>query len=470
MRLYNTISKKIEEFAPLDPPHVRFYTCGPTVYDYVQIGNIRTFISTDILRRVLIYNNYDVKQVMNITDVGHLTGDVDTGEDKLEKGAQKQNKSVWEVATYFTDYFFKSVDQLNIIRPDIVCRATEHVPVMIELIERLEAKGLIYTTDQAVYFDTGAFHTYGVLTTQKRGDKLIGARAEIVVDSAKKNPSDFALWFKRVGRFAHHVMHWDSPWGDGFPGWHIECSAMSMKYLGDTLDIHAGGIDLIPVHHENEIAQSEGATGKQFVRSWFHSEFLLVEGEKMSKSLNNFYTIDDIKKKGIHPLALRYLFLQSHYRTQMNFTWDALLSANRGYKRLLDTVSILKKQTQRHSLSEEKLNDLNDYRSRFNDALSNDLQTSLAVSIMHELIKSNVPSHDKYELLLEFDRVLGLSFASVIDEIIPDEVISLAEQRKKAREKKEFVHADTLRKKIIKLGYDIEDKNNEFFIKKSSKI
>lgn len=470
MRLYNTITKKIEEFIPLDPPKVRLYTCGPTVYDYVQIGNMRTFVSNDVLRRVLVYNDYEVRHVMNITDVGHLTGDTDTGEDKLEKGAKKQKKSVWKVAQYFTDYFFRTADQLNILRPDVVCRATEHISAMIDLITRLQTNHLTYETDQAVYFNTEVFKKYGVLTTQNKDEKLVGARAEIVVDPAKKNPADFAVWFKRVGRFADHVMHWDSPWGDGFPGWHIECSAMSMKYLGDTLDIHAGGIDLIPVHHENEIAQSEGATEKPFVRYWFHSEFLLVEGEKMSKSLNNFYTIEDIKKKGIHPLALRYLFLQSHYRTQMNFTWDALSSAYIGYKRLLDTVSILKKQTQRQSLSEEKLHDLDSYRLRFNEALSNDLQTPVAISVMHELIKSNIPSNDKYELLLEFDRVLGLSLASVVDEKIPDEVIFLAEQRKKAREKKEFDHADTLRKKIEKLGYNIKDKNNEYFVKKTSKI
>lgn len=469
MRFYNTITRKIEEFTPLRPPMVTLYTCGPTVYDYTHLGHMRTYVSHDMLKRVLLYNGYTVKQVMNITDVGHLTGDDDTGEDKLEKGAQKLKKSVWDVARFFTDQFFYTMDQFNISRPDIVCRATDHIDSMIDLIKRLEKKGLIYETDEAVYFNTALFPEYGKLSGQKKENKLVGVRQEVVIDTKKKHPADFAVWFKRVGKFADHTMHWDSPWGNGFPGWHIECSAMSMKYLGETIDIHGGAVDHIAVHHENEIAQSEGATGQPFVRFWFHGEFLMVEGEKMSKSIGNFYTIDDIKKRGIHPLALRYLFLQSHYRTQMNFTWHAAVAAHTGYYNLLDVVTVLKKQTQRQNLSVKKLAVLDAYRLRFNNAINNDLQTPLALAVMHELIKSNIPSRDKYELLLEFDHIFGLALDTVSDEKIPDVVVSYAEKRKKAREQKDFILADKLRKKIEESGYSIEDKNESFFLKKSSK-
>lgn len=469
IHLYNTLTRKIEQFQPSHPPIVTQYTCGPTVYDYSHIGHMRTYVAHDILKRALLYNEYTVKHVMNITDVGHLTGEDDTGEDKLEKGAQKLKKSVWDVARFFTDQFFYTMDQLNISRPDIVCRATDHINSMIELIARLEKKGLLYETDEAVYFDTTLFPKYGKLSGQKKEHKLVGVRQEVVIDAKKKHPVDFVVWFKRVGKFANHTMHWDSPWGDGFPGWHIECSAMSMKYLGETIDIHGGAVDHIAVHHENEIAQSEGATGKPFVRFWFHGEFLMIEGEKMSKSLNNFYTIDDIKKRGIHPLALRYLFLQSYYRTQMNFTWDSAVAANKGYYNLLDSVSFLKKQTHRQNLSVEKLSELDAYRYRFNTAIADDLQTPAALAVTHELIKSNIPSRDKYDLLLEFDRIFGFGLDTVIDEKIPDDIFSYAEKRKKARDQKDFNLADELRLKIEESGYMIEDKNESFFLKKSPK-
>lgn len=466
MRLYNTLTQKIEDFIPLHPSRVSYYTCGPTVYDYVQIGNLRTYTSTDILKRVLIYNNYKVKHVMNITDVGHLTGDTDEGEDKLEKGARKQKKSVWDVAQFFTDYFFYSTDQLNILHPDIVSRATDHIPAMIDLIRRLQTKGFTYETDEAVYFNTAAYPAYGALNKQKKEEKLVGARDEVVTDRKKKHPADFALWFKRVGRFANHTMHWDSPWGTGFPGWHIECSAMSMQYLGETIDIHAGGVDHIAVHHENEIAQSEGATGKPFVRHWFHGEFLTVEGKKMSKSLNNFYTIDDIKKKNFSPLTLRYLFLQTHYRTQMNFTWEALWAAAEGYANLKKIMAALKRQTQREIISPEKLYTLDEYREKFNQFINTDLQMPAAMAVVWEAAKSNIPSADKYDLLVSFDRVLGLQLGEVIEEKIPDAITQLANERKIAREKKDFEKADAIRKKIEKAGYSIEDHNEDFLIKK----
>ena len=312
MKLYNTLTRKTEEFTPQNFPFVKFYACGLTVYDYAHIGNMRTYTNNDILKRTLNYLGYKVCHVMNITDVGHLTGDDDTGEDKLEKGAQKSGQTVWEVAQFYTDFFTQTLKELNIVMPDYMPKATDHVKEMIELNKTLEKKGYTYETSQALYFDVTKFKNYGQLSGQKLEEKLKGARQEVYLDPEKKNSADFALWFKRTGRFKNHSMHWESPWGDGFPGWHIECSAMSMKYLGETIDIHSGGVDHIAVHHENEIAQSEAVTGKLFVKYWFHNAFLLVNDEKMSKSKGNFYTIDDIKKRGIEPMAIRYLFLQTH--------------------------------------------------------------------------------------------------------------------------------------------------------------
>ncbi|MFH0979549.1 MAG: cysteine--tRNA ligase, partial [Candidatus Roizmanbacteria bacterium] len=343
MKLHNTLTRKLETFKPLNPPTVTLYTCGPTVYDYTHIGHMRAYVVNDLLRRTLAFLGYKVKHVMNITDVGHLTGDDDSGEDKLEKGAKKSKKTVWDVVKFFTDYHFKTTDALNILRPNIDCPATEHIKEMIKMIKKLDENGLTYKTDEALYFDVTKFPNYGKLSGQSLKDKLKGARKDVYLDPGKKNSTDFALWFFRVGRFKDHTMYWDSPWGSGFPGWHIECSAMSQKYLGETIDIHTGGVDHIPVHHENEIAQSEGATGKEFVRYWFHFNFLMVDNQKMSKSLANFYTLEDLKKHSIDPLALRYLFLQSHYRQVLNFTWESAKAAQEGLNKLKNIIVDLKK-------------------------------------------------------------------------------------------------------------------------------
>ncbi len=466
MNLYNTLSRTIEEFNPLNPPNVTIYSCGPTVYDYTHIGHMRKYVNDDVLKKSLVYLGYKVKHVMNITDVGHLTSDEDAGEDKLEKGAQKTGQTVWEVAQFYTDYFFKTTDAVHVARPDVVPKATEHIPQMVELIQKLETKGYTYQTDEAVYFDVTKFPQYGALSGQKLDEKKQGARGEVIIDAQKKHPADFALWFKRVGRFADHTMHWDSPWGDGFPGWHIECSAMSMQYLGETIDIHTGGIDHIPVHHENEIAQSQCATGKQFVRYWVHHEFLQVEGQKMSKSLNNFFTIDDILKKGLDPLAMRLLFLQTHYRQPMNFTWESAQAAQEAYKKLKDFVLILKSQTQRTVLSDEKLNKLDAYRSRFQMALENDLQLPQAVAVMWELIKSSVPSEDKIDLLYEFDQILGLGLQTFEEEKIPDAILKLVTAREEARKAKDFAKSDELRNQISEQGYVVEDSSAGYKVKK----
>jgi len=466
MKLYNTLSRKLEIFKPLNAPSVTLYTCGPTVYDYTHIGHMRTYTNNDILRRTLTYLGYQVKHVMNITDVGHLTGDDDRGEDKLEKGAKKTSQTVTDVAQFFTNYFFHTLDLLNILRPTVVCKATGHIKEMVQLINRLMQKGLTYKTKEAIYFDTSKFKNYGKLSGQELSKKLKAARDDVYLDPEKKNSTDFALWFFRVGRFKDHTMHWDSPWGDGFPGWHIECSTMSMKYLGETIDIHAGGVDHIPVHHENEIVQSEGATDKPFVRYWFHNNFLMVDNQKMSKSLNNFYTIDDLKKHHIEPLAVRYLFLQSHYRQAMNFTWQSAKAAQEAYHKLKEFVISLKNQTRRNSLSPEKLQKTEGFGQRFYQATTNDLQMPQALAITWEMVKSNIPSPDKLDLLFDFDQILGLKLDQVQSEKIPDEITRLAKERKKLREDGDFKRADQLRQKINNLGYEIKDAKNEYSLSK----
>ena len=460
MKLYNTLSRKIEEFQPLAPPVVTFYSCGPTVYDYTHIGHIRYFLMVDTLKRSLNYLGYKVNHVINITDVGHLTSDEDAGEDKMEKGAKKSGKTVWEVADYYTQFFLTTLTGLNIQLPNHLVKAADHIQEMIQFNIKLEQKGLTYSTDEALYFDSLKFPGYGKLSGQKLEDKLKGARQDVYLDPQKKRPTDFALWFKRVGRFKNHAMFWKSPWGACFPGWHIECSTMSMKYLGETIDIHAGGVDHIAIHHENEIAQSEGATGKPFVRYWVHGEFLNVDGKKMSKSLGNFYTIEDIKKQGINPLSLRLLFLQTHYRQQMNFTWESAKATDEAYHKLKDIVVEFKNQ--KSNQNSKLLN----YKKQFSEFLSDDLQTPQAVSFMWEMLKSNLSPKEKLNLLYDFDQVFGLKLAEVTEQKIPEEIIKLAEERQIARKNKDFTKSDKIRKQINEKGYMIEDLSNNFKISK----
>lgn len=407
--LYNSLTKQKELFTPLDSASVKLYTCGMTVYDYAHIGHGRKYVMDDILKRTLEYNGFNVNHVQNVTDVGHLVSDADEGEDKLEKGAKKQGKTVWEVAEFFTKNFFASIEALNVIPPNIVCKATEHIKEQIDLIDKLFKNGYAYDTPEAVYFDTSKFADYGKLFGQKLVDKKLAVRDEVKIDSNKRNNADFALWFKRVGKFADHVMHWESLWGDGFPGWHIECSAMSMKYLGEQIDIHTGGEDHLSIHHPNEIAQSEGATGKKpFSKFWVHYAFLMVDGTKMSKSLGNYFTIQDILDKGINPIALRYLYLGAHYKKPMNFTWQSLESASKGLARLKNQISIINNQKNRTVLSEEKNEKIEEFRIKFNEAINDDLNTSKAMAVLFDMLKSNIPSEDKYDLATSFDEVLGL--------------------------------------------------------------
>ncbi|MBI3485562.1 cysteine--tRNA ligase [Candidatus Daviesbacteria bacterium] len=449
LRLYNTLTRSIEVFEPISPPKVGLYTCGPTVYDYTHIGHLRKYINDDLLKRVLIANDYQVKHVMNITDVGHLVSDADEGDDKLEKGAKERNMSVWEVAKFFTDYFFKSIHLVNIQRPDIVALATEHITEQIKLIEKLEKKGFIYQTEEAIYFDVSKFSDYTRLSRQSLKDKAVGVREEVRVDRQKKNPVDFALWFFTVGHFADHTMRWSSPWGEGFPGWHIECSAMSMAYLGDTLDIHTGGIDHIPVHHTNEIAQSEAATGKKFVNFWVHHNFLVVNGEKMSKSKKNFYTIEDLIKKGFDPLAFRYLILTAHYRDKLNFTWESLQGASNALNNLKEEIRAWEKPK----------GSAGKFWQKFLESANNDLNMPQAVAVLWELIHNTDPDYDKSADLVEMDKILGLGLADYIGKPlqIPANVLKLIKERENARKSGDFAKSDALRKEIKKLGYDVED-------------
>ncbi len=462
MKLYNSLTKRLEDFIPIHPPKVGLYTCGQTVYDYTHIGHGRKYAGDDVLRRALTRFRYEVTHVQNVTDVGHLVSDADEGEDKLEKGAKKAGKTVWEVAEFFTKNFYDSMDKLNILRPTVICKATEHIADQIALIEKLLAKGVAYDTPEAVYFDVTKFPGYGSLFGQRLGEKNVAVREDVNTGEEKKNAADFVLWFKRTGRFADHVMHWESPWGDGFPGWHIECSAMSMKYLGDTIDIHTGGIEHMAVHHPNEIAQSEGATGKKFVRYWVHHGHLMIDGTKMSKSLGNIVTVEDVVKKDFDPLALRYFYFSANYRKPLNFTWEALAAAQNALIEMRTVISNFQyPMTNRNTLSEEKLEKVDAYRKKFDDALANDFNMPQAVAVAWEVIKSNIPSQDKYDLLLDFDEVLGLELRQETggkrQGEIPEEIQNLSKQRDALRREKKFVEADELRKAIEAKGYVVED-------------
>lgn len=475
LKIYNSLTRKIEEFKPINPPHVGMYTCGPTVYDFAHIGNFRTYTTADLLVRALQYNQYEVKYVMNLTDVGHLTGDnlgdADTGEDRMEKSARKEGKTAWEIAEFYTEAFLKDYDLLHFTKPELFAKATDHIKEQIDLIKRLDQKGCTYSTSDGVYFDTSRFKAYGKLSNLDQIKE--GARVE--VNPEKRNPRDFALWKfsgpKRdsgqalpAGRQARMTendeakprrqMEWDSPWGRGFPGWHIECSAMSMKYLGESFDIHAGGVDLRETHHPNEIAQSEAATGKPFVRYWVHSAFMLVQGERMSKSLGNNYRLYDLTKGGYDPLALRYLYLQVHYRQEMNFTFPALDAAQKALNRLREEVA---------GFSEPKIG-CAEYEQRFLDAINDDLNMPQALAIVWELLKSDYPDSAKLQSLLKMDAVLGLDLASAQQYVgkkvpvsVPVEVQHLINEREKLRKERRFAQADQLRNKIKKLGYDLLD-------------
>jgi len=472
MKLYNTLTRKKDELPdPILQKTITLYTCGPTVYDETHIGHMRKYTMDDILKRSLRFAGYEVKHAMNITDVGHLTGDDDSGEDKLEKGAKKQGKTVWDVARKYEQKFWQTLKALKIDQDDItVMHATECIDDMIALNKKLEEKGFTYQTDEALYFDTTMFKGYGKLSRQKMADKKQAVRSEVNIDPGKKHPADFALWFKRVGRFADHTMHWESPWGDGFPGWHIECSAMAMKGLhSETIDIHTGGIDHIPVHHENEIAQSEAATGKPFAKWWIHHAFLQVDGEKMSKSKQNFYTLKDLQERNIDPLTVRYLFLQTHYRKPMNFTWEAVHAAARAYGQLQSMYQDLKKQAGETKIAHiQQLSGKGKFMDdTFQKDISDDLNTAkLLGDVWYMLKESEVIPEDQLFLLDRVNMIFGLDLNTKQHDTIPEVVESLAQARLQARNDKDYQKSDELRQKIESAGYSIKDTSDGYMLNK----
>lgn len=450
-KLYNTLTHKIEEFKPIKDKQVGIYACGPTVYHYVHIGNLRTFIMTDVLARVLAFDGYKVKLVMNITDVGHLTGDSDQGDDKLEKGAKREGKTVWDVAKFYEKAFLSDIKVLNIKIPSKLPRATEHIKEQIKLTDQLIKKGFAYDTPEAVYFEVSKFPDYAKLSGQKLEEKKTGARTEVVGDPHKKNPADFALWFKRVGKFKNHTMHWPSPWGDGFPGWHAECSSMSTKYLGQPFDIHTGGVDLIMPHHTNEIAQSVAPAGKPLANFWLHGEHLLLTSGKMAKSEGNSITLRDIIARDISPLAFRYLALSAHYRSKLHFSWESLEAAQNALDNLYDKISEMQ--------GSPSVAMCEDYYRAFVREINNDFDTPRTLSLLWRLIKKPNPDKLKLSTIKKFDEILGLDLLNGAKERkkIPAEIKKLAQDREKLRQQKKFGKADEIRQRLETAGFLLKD-------------
>ncbi len=444
---YNTLTKQKDLFKPIEEGKVKIYSCGPTVYKDATIGNMRTNLLNDTLRRVLKYNGYELKHVMNITDVGHLVSDGDEGEDKMLKSAREEHKSPLEIAEHYTKLFFRDLERLNIETPEVVCKATDHIKEMLEMVQKIMKNGYAYETSTAIYFDVSKLDKYGILSGINLNDQKAGARVDI--DPEKRNPYDFALWIKAP---ANHLMKWDSPWGPSYPGWHIECSAMSTKYLGEEFDIHTGGIDLIPTHHENEIAQNKGACGKNPAHYWIHGEYLLINGGKMSKSLGNTYLIDDIIARGYSPLAYRLFNYSCHYRGKLNFTWEGIESANTSLIRLREGY-------QKHLNGNSDISDeiIADMENRFHQAINDDMNMPLALSVVWEAVKYPEKSPKIAQLIKKFDTVLGIKIDEVQETKIPQEILDLVEERKQARSDKNWSESDRLRDLIAEKGYIVKD-------------
>ena len=479
LMLFNTLSGKKEKFKSIETGKVKMYTCGPTVYGYAHIGNLAAYIFADTLRRLLEHKGYEVRQIVNITDVGHLTADdvnqADTGQDKMLKAALREKKSPEEIAIFYTECFFEDIKELNIKKAQYYPRATAHIPQMIKIIETLIEKGLAYEKNGNVFFDVEKFDGYGKLSKKKLDELKIGARLEEHPD--KKHPHDFSLWLRAP---KEHLLKWDSPWSKGYPGWHIECSAMSMEYLGETLDIHTGGEDHIFPHHENEIAQSEGATGKQFAHFWFHNRFLLVDNLKMSKSKGNFFTLRDVLEKNYDPMSFRLLILSSHYRSNATFTWEALNQAKTNYQKIIRFVEAL--ESFAGDDLEEKSTYVGTYEKKFEEAMDNDLNTPLALSVLFELISSvnkkiadddfnNGDAHNVLKLWHRMNEVFGIRIKksvtisaptlntkfTVNQPTVSTNITKLLEERELARKNKDYTKADQIRKKLEKLGFTVED-------------
>ena len=455
LKIWNTMGREMQEFVPIQQGLVGLYCCGPTVYDYAHIGNLRTYLFEDFLRRTLEYFGFTVRHVMNVTDVGHLTGDTDEGEDKMLMGAREKGKTVWEIAEFYTKAFFRDFELLRCLPPTVICRATEHIQDMIDLIARIEAKGFTYVAGGNVYFDISRFPGYGRLALLDQQDLKAGAR--IAVDAGKKNPRDFVLWFTK-SKFEHQSMLWDSPWGRGYPGWHIECSAMSMKYLGEHFDIHCGGADHPPVHHTNEIAQSEAATGAKWVDYWLHGEWLLMEKEKMAKSAGNFTTLTTLADRGYNPLDYRYFCLGAHYRTQLAFGWESLDGARAGRQGVVDKIQQLRAEATDGPV--EPSGKAAGYVNDFETHAADDLNMPRCLADLWTLLRdSSVPAAEKLGAAFRMDRIFGLGLSETKEEEIAlDEATRLlVEQREEARRQRDFKKADELRALLREKGIEVQD-------------
>ncbi len=461
IRFYNTLTKQKEEFTPLEGNTVRMYSCGPTVYKDATIGNMRTNIFMDTLRRVLKYNGYNLKHVMNITDVGHLVSDGDEGEDKMIKSAREEKKTPLEIAEHYTKLFFRDLERLNIDLPEIIAKATDNIPDMIEFVKKLIQNGYAYETSTAIYFDVSKLDAYGILSGIDVRNQKAGARVE--VDKEKRNPYDFAVWIKAP---ENHLMKWDSPWGLSYPGWHIECSTMSQKFLGEVFDIHTGGIDLIPTHHENEIAQSKGACGKIPAKFWMHGEFLLINGGKMSKSLGNVYLMEDIIQRGYNPLVYKIFCFTAHYRNKLNFTWEGMDAAATSLARLQE--GYYKHLEGNKTISQEVIQE---YKQKFLEAINDDLNMPLAMSVVWDVVKQPEKSKQYADLLLDFDKVLGLRLQETQRQEttsleLPPEIEELLQKRKEARERKDWAMSDSIRDALKEKGYQVIDSKEGMKVEK----
>jgi cysteinyl-tRNA synthetase len=456
LKLYNTLGRKKQVFKPINPPNVGMYNCGPTAYWFAHIGNFRTYLFSDILMRTLIYEGFKVKQVMNVTDVGHLTSDADEGEDKVEKAAAKEGKTASEITNFYWKAFRDDMKKLNILEPSIWCKATEHIKEQIELVKKLEKKGFIYKTSDGIYFNTSKLKDYGKLARLDKENLIGGKRIDL---GEKKNKTDFALW-KFSEQPGKRQQEWDSPWSLGFPGWHIECSAMSMKYLGEHFDIHTGGIDHIPIHHTNEIAQSEAATGKKFVNYWLHGAFLTLKGEKVSKSKGGLYTISELEELGYKPLDYRFMCLLTHYRSSLDFSVENLDAAKKGLEGLKNKINLINKE-------QKDGRDAGKYIDKFTKAVEDDLNMPKAIQVLQALLKDDkVAGKLKIEAIEKMDSVFGLDLLKHEKISVPENVRRLAEERWQAKKVRDFKRADELREKVRGLGFVINDTGEGWEVRK----
>jgi cysteinyl-tRNA synthetase len=454
---YNTLTKKVELFVPNIDGKVNMYTCGPTVYHFAHIGNLRSYIMEDVLEKTLRYAGYDVKRVMNITDVGHLSSDADTGEDKMLKGAKREHKSVMEIAKFYTDAFFSDLNKLNIKTPDVVEPATNCINEFIHLVSVLVEKGYAYVAGENVYFDTSKLDDYYVFSSQSEKELMVGVRDDVEEDTNKRNKSDFVLWFTK-SKFDNQELKWDSPWGVGYPGWHIECTGISIKHLGEYMDIHCGGVDNIFPHHTNEIAQSEAYLGHKWCNYWFHVHHLNDKQGKMSKSKGEFLTVSLLEKKGYNPLAYRMFCLSSHYRKPLEFSFEVLDNIVISYDKLVKSIGKLKDEG---SIEETAFNE---YKEKFEKAIDNDLNTSMAITIIYDLLKTNINDKTKLELINSFDEVLSLNLTAMVgkeentvDSELEGYILEKIEERKAAKKDKDFAKADAIRNELLEKGIVLED-------------